>query len=134
MSVPTQSSTIGPYGSKSFINPSVSHINCDGRSFGSITLSRLAPRGRVRHREGESDGPRYDLMFHSQGLLNPRPAQLRGSKFSTPEDLIAFSQKFDEGVKRLFSNDQLPQYVKFGSPRDNNAKCGIKSGRLTLSG
>jgi len=66
--------------------------------------------------------------------LNPRPEKLKGSKFDTPEDLAAFAQKFDEGVKRVFSSDQAPQYVKFGSPRDNDPRCGIKAGRLTLTG
>ena len=59
---------------------------------------------------------------------------MRGSKFDTPEDLTEFAQKFDEGVKRVFSNDQVAQYVKFGSPRDNDPACGIKAGRLTLTG
>ena len=66
--------------------------------------------------------------------LNPQPEQLRGSKFDTPEDLAAFAQKFDEGVKRVFSSDKVSQYVKFGSPRDTDPKCGIKAGRLTLTG
>jgi len=59
---------------------------------------------------------------------------LKGSKFDTPEDLDAFSQKFDEGVKRVFSKVQPPQYVKFGSPRDNDPDYGIKAGRLALTG
>jgi hypothetical protein len=59
---------------------------------------------------------------------------LKGSKFDTPEDLAAFAQKFDEGVKRVFSNDQAAQYVRFGSPRDNDPKCGVRGGRLTLTG
>jgi hypothetical protein len=66
--------------------------------------------------------------------LNPEPEKLRNSKFNTPEDLAAFSQKFDEGVKRVFSDDQAAQYVKFGSPRDNDPQYGIKAGRLTLTG
>jgi len=66
--------------------------------------------------------------------LNPRPEKLTGSKFNTPEDLDAFSQKFDEGVKRVFSKDQTPQYVKFGTPRDNDPNYGIKAGRLALTG
>ena len=66
--------------------------------------------------------------------LNPQPEKLRGSKFDTPEDLAAFAQRFDEGVKRVFSNDQQVHYVKFGSPRDNDPNCGIKAGRLTLTG
>ena len=67
-------------------------------------------------------------------LLNPQPGKLKGSKFDTPEDLDAFAQKFDEGVKRVFSNDQAVQHVKFGSPRDHDPDCGIKAGRLTLTG
>ena len=66
--------------------------------------------------------------------LNLQPEKLSGSKFDTPEDLDAFSQKFDEGLKRVFCKDQAPQYVKFGSPRDNDPKCGIKAGRLVLTG
>jgi hypothetical protein len=67
-------------------------------------------------------------------VLNSGPEKLRGSKFNTPEDLSAFSQKFDEGVKKIFSNDQAAQYIKFGSPRDNDPRYGIKAGRLTLTG
>ena len=66
--------------------------------------------------------------------LNPQPEKLKGSKFDTPEDLATFAQRFDEGVKRVFSKDQGVQYVKFGSPRDNDHKCEIKAGRLTLTG
>jgi hypothetical protein len=56
------------------------------------------------------------------------------SKFNTPEDIAAFSQKFDEGVKRVFSEETGTQYVKFGSPRDNDPKTGIKAGKLALTG
>ena len=66
--------------------------------------------------------------------LNLQPEQLRGSKFDTPEVLTAFSQKFDEGVRRVFSNDRATQYVKFGTPRDSDPKYGIKAGRLALTG
>ena len=65
---------------------------------------------------------------------NKHPEKLRGSKFNTPEDLDAFSLKFDEGVKGLFSNDKATQHVKFGSPRDNDPEYGIKAGRLPLTG
>ena len=59
---------------------------------------------------------------------------LRGSRFNAPDHLAAFSQKFDEGVKKVFSNDQAAQYVKFGTLRDNDPSCGVKAGRLTLTG
>jgi len=56
------------------------------------------------------------------------------SKFNTPEDISAFAQKFDEGVKRVFSDDEVAQWVRFGSPRDNDQQHGIKGGRLMLPG
>ena len=59
---------------------------------------------------------------------------MRDSKFNTPEDLTAFARRFDEGVKRVFDSDQTPQYVKFGSPRDNDPECGIRAGKLMLTG
>ena len=54
--------------------------------------------------------------------------------FNTPEDIAAFSQKFDEGLKRAFFEDSGSQYIKFGSPRDNDPKYGIKGGKLMLTG
>jgi len=61
---------------------------------------------------------------------------MRSSRFNTPENLAAFSQRFDEGVKKDFSNNRTDQYVKIGSLglRDNDPTCGIKAGRLTLTG
>ena len=67
-------------------------------------------------------------------LLNSQPEKLKYSRFNTPEDLAAFSQRFDEGVKRVFSNDEVLHYVKFSSPRDNDPKCGIRAGKLMLTG
>jgi hypothetical protein len=59
---------------------------------------------------------------------------LRQSRLNTPEDLAAFAQKFDEGLKRVFSDDTGAQYVKFGSPRDHDPGHGIRAGKLTLTG
>jgi len=47
---------------------------------------------------------------------------------------MAFSQKFDEGTKKVFFDDNGAQYIKFGSPRDNDPKYGIKAGKLMLTG
>lgn len=58
----------------------------------------------------------------------------KNSKYDDPDDLSTFSQKFDEGVKRVFSNDKISHHVKFGSARDNDPQCGIKAGRFTLTG
>ncbi|KAF9783740.1 hypothetical protein BJ322DRAFT_1109589 [Thelephora terrestris] len=60
--------------------------------------------------------------------------RLKTSIFDTPEDMTAFSRKFDEGLKRVFSDSTAVQYVKFGSPRDNDPKHGIKAGRFMLTG
>jgi len=59
---------------------------------------------------------------------------LRDSKPNTDENLEEFSERFDDGVKKVFSNDQAPQYVKFGSMRDNDLEYDVKAGRLTLTG
>jgi len=77
--------------------------------------------------------PKHSTIDQS---LNQQPEKLKYSKFNTPEDLGAFSQRFDEGVKKVFSisNSNTDQYVKFGSPRDNDPNCGIRAGRLTLTG
>ena len=68
--------------------------------------------------------------------LNRQPEKLEYSKFNTPEDLSSFSQRFDEGVKKVFSisNSHADQYVKFGSPRDNDPDYGIRAGKLVLTG
>jgi hypothetical protein len=60
--------------------------------------------------------------------------ELKRSRFNTPEDIAAFTQKFDEGLKRVFSDDTATQYIKFGSPRDNDPKYRIKAGRFMLTG
>jgi hypothetical protein len=54
--------------------------------------------------------------------------------FNTPEDIESFSEKFDQGLKRVFSGDKGTQYIKFGGPRDNDLPHGIKGGKLTLMG
>ena len=78
---------------------------------------------------------RSNILFTGR-LLNPQPEKLEYSKFNTPEDLSSFSQKFDEGVKKVFSisNSHADQYIKFGSPRDNDPDYGIRAGKLVLTG
>ena len=72
-------------------------------------------------------------MF-AQPLVQPQPEKLKDSKFNTPEDIAAIAQSFDEGLKRIFSDDSGTQYIKFGSPRDNDPKHGVKVGKLVLTG
>ncbi|KAF9783214.1 hypothetical protein BJ322DRAFT_1110093 [Thelephora terrestris] len=56
------------------------------------------------------------------------------SRFNTSEDIAAFAQKFDEGLKYIFSDDNQTNYVRFGSPRDNDPRIGVKGGRKAVSG
>jgi len=78
---------------------------------------------------------RSDILFTDR-LLNPQPEQLMYSKFNDSEDLAAFSRKFDEGAKKVFSvsSSHTDQYIKFLSPRDSDPSCGIRGGRLRLTG
>ncbi|EAU92333.2 hypothetical protein CC1G_00552 [Coprinopsis cinerea okayama7 len=50
------------------------------------------------------------------------------------EDLDHIIRCFDKTTKVRFSSDKQPQYVKFGSTRDNDASCNIRFGQLKLSG
>jgi len=63
-----------------------------------------------------------------------REQRLIGPDFDTAEDIAAFAQKFDEGLKTVFSDDNGAQNVKFGSVRDNDPKRGVKAGKLMLTG
>jgi hypothetical protein len=67
-------------------------------------------------------------------LIFPCLASLRNSRFGNEQDLAAFAESFDTGLKETFSDSSKPQFVKFGSLRDNDARCGVKSGKLNLAG
>ena len=62
------------------------------------------------------------------------PEKLKKSRFNTPEDIATFTKRFDEGLKRVFSDDRGAQYVKFRLPRDADPANGVKGGKLTLKG
>jgi len=57
---------------------------------------------------------------------------LSESKFE--EDLEHIVRCFDKTTKPRFRNAEEPQYVKFGSTRDNDQEAGIRFGQLKLSG
>jgi hypothetical protein len=62
------------------------------------------------------------------------PERFRKSKYDDEKYLAIFTEKFDTGVKRTFSDNTKPQWVKFGSPRDNNTRCGVKDGKIRVQG
>ena len=69
----------------------------------------------------------------SRIFLSPT-AKLKGSKFCSKEDLDTFTECFDKGLKTNFSDDRKPKFVKFVSARENDSRCDIKGGKLTMQG
>lgn len=63
--------------------------------------------------------------------MNPLE-HLSGSSFS--EDIEHIITCFDKTTKLRFRNAQEPQYIKFGSNRDHDPTCNIRSGQLKLMG
>ena len=61
-------------------------------------------------------------------------ARFKNSRLDNKHDLATFTEAFDTGLKRSFSDNSKTQHVRFGASRDNDASCGIKGGRLTLPG
>jgi len=57
---------------------------------------------------------------------------LAGSLFL--DDLNHIIECFDKTTKLKFQNIDGPQYIKFGSTRDNDPPCNIRFGQLKLAG
>jgi hypothetical protein len=57
---------------------------------------------------------------------------LRFSRFA--EDVDNITACFDKTTKLRFRNSDDPQYIKFGSVRDNDPAVNIRSGQLRLRG
>jgi len=70
----------------------------------------------------------------SLSYFPPPPARFKNSRFDNVQDLAAFTESFDTGLKTTFSDKSKPWFVKFGSLRDNDAACGVKGGKLSLQG
>ena len=67
-------------------------------------------------------------------LIFSPSARFKDSKFDNKDDLAAFTAAFDTGLKTSFSDNSKPQFVRFGSPRDNDTGCGVKGGKFSLPG
>ena len=70
----------------------------------------------------------------SPRLTFSRLAKLKNSKFDNKQDLAALTESFNTGLKATFSDSSKPQFVKFGSPRDNDPRYGVKGGKFSLAG
>ena len=57
---------------------------------------------------------------------------LKGSSFA--DDLDHITNCFDRTTKPRFRSIKDPQYIRFGSARDNDSKCGIRFGQLKIAG
>ena len=64
----------------------------------------------------------------------PPLARFKNSRFDNEQDLAAFTERFDVGLKWAFSDSSEPQYVKFGSQQDNDPRCDVRAGKLCLPG
>lgn len=60
--------------------------------------------------------------------------KLRGSSYSSPEQIDDIADVFDTSTKRLFSSSRQPSYIKFGAPHDTDSQFGIANGCLKLDG
>jgi hypothetical protein len=67
-------------------------------------------------------------------LLNPpiHAVTLKGSSFV--DDLDHITSCFDKTTKLRFSKPDDPQYIKFGSTRDNDIPRNVRFGQLKLDG
>jgi hypothetical protein len=78
---------------------------------------------------------KLEIIFRACFLVLFSPlARFKKSKFDNKQDLAAFTESFDTGLKVTFSDSSKPQFVKFGSLRDNDTSCGVKAGKLTVQG
>lgn len=60
--------------------------------------------------------------------------KLKGSRFTTDDDISAMMEYFDGTTKPTFRDPAAKAYIRFGGPRDTDANYGIKRGVLTLPG
>ncbi|KAI6046251.1 hypothetical protein EDC04DRAFT_2887938 [Pisolithus marmoratus] len=61
-------------------------------------------------------------------------SKLANSQFGTTEMIQQMTKIFDKTTKLGFRNAEDPQYIKFGTRRDNDPEFGIRSGQLKLAG
>ena len=72
------------------------------------------------------------LLFDRYGLMSFWVGFLEDSPFH--EDIDHIVQCFDKTTKPRFKSATEPQYIKFGSTRDNDPQFNIRFGQLKLDG
>ena len=76
--------------------------------------------------------PRFIPYNHHPAHTLPILGFLAESDFL--EDLNHIVKCFDKTTKLRFRNADEPQFVKFGSTRDNDEDCNIRYGQLKMTG
>ncbi|KAF9476880.1 hypothetical protein BDN70DRAFT_881877 [Pholiota conissans] len=69
------------------------------------------------------------VNFHAKQFIR---GLLEDSKYIDDVDYIV--RCFDARCKAAFKDEECPQYIKFGNPRDNDPDRSIRSGQLKLDG
>ena len=77
-------------------------------------------------------GTFHYLLFDRYGLMSSWVGFLEDSPFH--EDIDHIVQCFDKTTKPRFKSASEPQYIKFGSTRDNDPQFNIRFGQLKLDG
>ncbi|KAH9917533.1 uncharacterized protein B0H18DRAFT_1214541 [Fomitopsis serialis] len=80
-----------------------------------------------------------DCLLQGSTLVNNRARifledKLKDSRFANDDFVNSMLESFESSAKPTFRDTTKTSYVKFGGPRDNDDKCGIKRGVLALSG
>lgn len=71
------------------------------------------------------------VTLRAQQLLK---SKLANSPFGTADMIQQIAKIFDKTTKLGFRSAEDPQYIKFGTRRDNDPELGIRSGQLKLAG
>jgi hypothetical protein len=61
-------------------------------------------------------------------------AKLANSEYGSPDIVQQMKEIFDQTTKLRFRDADDPQYIKFGTVRDKDPQCDIRSGQLKLAG
>ena len=95
-------------------------------------LPRSFPRICFRHLQSKRFPPTYGLQFRYRQLVQMPTGRLSDSPYL--DDLDHICGCFDKATKTRFRSASEPQYIRFGSTRDNDPSCDIRFGQLKMEG
>jgi hypothetical protein len=77
------------------------------------------------------------VLLGNPGTINTShsaTAKLANSRYGSPDIVQQMKGIFDKETKLRFRDASDPQYIKFGTVRDKDPQCDIRSGQLKLAG